>query len=248
MNILKEELPIVNSNIKKLIDTRYKGKVTGFSKAIGLPSHQTVSRLFTIDQRNGKYPSPSTQIIKAIVDKIPGVTFEWLTGNLEDNTIEEKKDFTITQVTFDSYMEVKYLPVIAQAGYLNGFYDIKENIEQLDTMLIPREFEKGNYLVVEISGDSMNDGTTRAICDGDRLLLKELDKSAWKDKLHFRQNLFVIMSNEGIVCKQIVDHNTETHDLTCHSWNNHYPDYKVNLGDVYKLFYVKKIVERRIKF
>lgn len=227
----------IGERVKGLMDKRnftayYVSKQTGISEG-------TLSRIL---KNNSKPNIKNTESLASFFN----VTSEWIMNGGDDS--EPQKDYTITQVTFDSYMEVKYLPVIAQAGYLNGFYDIKENIEQLDTMLIPREFEKGNYLVVEISGDSMNDGTTRAICDGDRLLLKELDKSAWKDKLHFRQNLFVIMSNEGIVCKQVVDHNTETHDLICHSWNSHYPDYKVNLGDVYKLFYVKKIVERRIKF
>lgn len=183
------------------------------------------------------------------------VSLEWLlNGTGEVNSFESSTApfanhrVTVRQVTFDNYMEVKYLPVIAQAGYLNGYYDIKEHIDELDTMLVPKEFEKGNYLVVEIAGDSMNDGTTRAICDGDRLLIKELDKTFWKDKLHFRQNLFVIMSNEGIVCKQIIEHNTETHEIRCHSWNENYPNYTINLNDVYKLFYVKKIVERRIRF
>ena len=31
-----------------------------------------------------------------------------------------------------------------------------------------KEFEKGFYKVIEIEGDSMNDGTNRSICDGDK--------------------------------------------------------------------------------
>ena len=240
------EMPEVNAKIKELINERSKGVISRFAKQIGLDSPQIIGRLFIIDPRNGKYPEPSLGIIKKILSTFPDLNSGWFgIGELVD---ENKKPFTITQVNFDNYMEVTYLPVVAQAGYLNGFYDIKENIEQLETMLVPKEFENGNYLVVEISGDSMNDGTTRGICDGDKLLLKELDRDAWKGKLYFRQNLFVIMSDEGIVCKQILEHNTETLEVVCHSWNENYPNYTINLNDVSKLFCVKKLVERRIKF
>jgi len=152
----------------------------------------------------------------------------------------------IKQVNFDSFMEVNYLSIQAQAGYLDS---MELNIEpKLDTMLIPREFEKGNYLIIEVAGNSLDDGTARSIQDGDKLLVKELIKEHWRNKLHYKTHLFVIVSSDGIVCKQVIDHDVQNGIITCHSWNNLYKDYIVNLNDVYKLFYVKKIVERRIKF
>ena len=36
--------------------------------------------------------------------------------------------------------------------------------------------------------------------------------------------------------------------ITCHSFNPLYDDYIVNFTDIYQIFYVKKIVERRLKF
>src|SRR5690606_36755570 len=118
-------------------------------------------------------------------------------------------------------------------------------LSNMETMLVPREYEKGNYLVIDVVGDSMNDGTLRSIRDGDRLLAKELDKTFWTSRLHFRQYLFTIISSEGIVTKQIIDHNVQDGIITCHSFNSAYNDYTVDLRDVYQLFYVKKIVERR---
>ena len=150
------------------------------------------------------------------------------------------------QVPDQGFQMADFLPIEAQAGYLDGLES--QTVQELDQMLIPKEFEKGSYLIVEISGDSMNDGSARAIQDGDKLLVKELQKHHWKNKLHYKQYLFIIMSREGVVCKQVTGHDIETGQLTCHSWNDLYKDYTVNLEDVYKLFYVKKIVERRIKF
>lgn len=154
---------------------------------------------------------------------------------------------TVTQVDSDQFMEAAYLPISAQAGYLDSM-ESDNTIENLETMLIPKEFEKGNYLIVEISGDSMNDGSSRAIMSGDKLLCKELLRHHWSNKLHFKQYIFVIMSREGVVCKQITAHDIETGVITCHSWNELWKDYDVNLNDVYKLLYVKKIVDRKIVF
>lgn len=119
----------------------------------------------------------------------------------EPGTSQYSNSSLIKQVPFSDFMETDFLPIEAQAGYLDGLET--QDMPKLETMLIPKEFEKGNYLVVEINGDSMDDGSKRSIVDGDRVLVKELDRVHWKNKLHFKQNLFVIMSNEGIVCKQI---------------------------------------------
>jgi len=152
----------------------------------------------------------------------------------------------VIQSPSQDFQMADFLPIEAQAGYLDSLES--QALPELEQMLIPKEFEKGNYLIVEISGDSMNDGSARAIQDGDKLLVKELQKHHWKNKLHYKQYLFIIMSREGVVCKQITGHDVESGELTCHSWNELYKDYTVNLEDVYKLFYVKKIVERRIRF
>lgn len=144
------------------------------------------------------------------------------------------------------FMEVAYLPRYAQAGYLDSIQD--ESIPDVETKLVPKEYEKGNYLIVEITGDSMDDGSKRSIMDGDSVLIKELQRIHWSNKLHFKQYLFVIMSREGVVCKQITAHNVETGIITCHSWNELYKDYDLDLRDVFKIFYIKKIIDRKIKF
>jgi hypothetical protein len=144
-------------------------------------------------------------------------------------------------------MEAEYLPITAQAGYLAGLED-KHPIE-LKKMLVPKEFEKGFYKVIEIEGDSMNDGTPRSICDGDKLLLKQIEGGDYLQKtLPYRNNLFIIVSREGIVCKQIVEQDIERGCIVCHSFNPLHKDYEICFEDIIQLFYVKKLVERKIKF
>ena len=153
------------------------------------------------------------------------------------------------QVPFEDFMEAKYLPAYAQAGYLSAYLDKEDDADnELDTILVPREFEKGNYLVIEVSGDSMDDDSKRAICAGDKLLIKELDADLWQShKIHYRNTVFVLMTkSDGVVVKQIIKHDLEEGIFICHSWNPMFKDFPIHVADVFRLFYVKKIVERRI--
>ena len=178
--------------------------------------------------------------------KIPESKIPILEQFLKNNKIQTKKR-EVKEVAFDEFMEAEYLPIKVQAGYLAGL-EHNEPIE-LKTMLVPKEFEKGFYKVIEIEGDSMNDGSSRSICDGDKLLLKEIEGGNYLQKtLPYRTNLFVIVSKEGIVCKQITGQDIENECITCHSFNPIHSDYDICFEDIYQLFYVKKIVERKIKF
>lgn len=221
------------------------------SKALGYsPEHisRILSGATTLNHKFlGKfkeaYPDFDNNINPLISENIPILHDNQLR---EPGTSQYSNSSLIKQVPFSDFMETDFLPIEAQAGYLDGLET--QDMPKLETMLISKEFEKGNYLVVEINGDSMDDGSKRSIVDGDRVLVKELDRVHWKNKLHFKQNLFVIMSNEGIVCKQIIAHDVANGLITCHSWNQFYKDYVIALESVYKLFYIKKMVERRIKF
>lgn len=144
------------------------------------------------------------------------------------------------------WMEVPYLSIGAQTAYLESLRQATEL--KLETMTIPIETEATNYLVIEVKGQAMNDGTARSIQEGDRLLCAEVVKDAWMTKLLYQQFLFVIAGQDGVVCKQITAHDVPEGIVTCHSWNSNYKDYQVHLDEVYKLFYVKKIVERKILF
>lgn len=164
-----------------------------------------------------------------------------------DEIVSKKLKTNVKEVGFDEFMEAEYLPIKVQAGYLIGLEE-KHPIE-LKKMLVPKEFEKGFYKVIEIEGDSMNDGTPRSICDGDKLLLKEVDGGNYLEKkLPYRNNLFVIVSKEGIVCKQIIAQDIEKRCIVCHSFNTLHSDYEIPFDDIYQLFYVKKLVERKIRF
>ncbi len=201
----------------------------------------------------------SLETAKKIHAVYPDVNVDWLRSGEGEMIVPASKnsgtkeangkpvDF-VRQVPFDDFMEAPVLIREAIAGYLAAQGDV-EYLDKLPTMLVPKEFEKGNYVVIETVGDSMDDGTHQAICDGDKLLVKELEHDLWAKSLPIQRNIYIIATRgEAPVVKQIKEVNKKKRMIMCHSWNKHFDDYPVFFDDIYKLFVVKKIVERQIRF
>lgn len=146
-------------------------------------------------------------------------------------------------------MEVPVVPVYAHAGYLTGYGDL-EYIDTLPTMPIITDRQyKGNYRIFEIAGDSMYDGSSLSLISGDKVLAREIRPDLWQNKLHFRQWFFVIVHRtEGILVKQITDHDVDSGIIHCHSLNPMFDDFDLSLADVAQLFNVVSIVDREMRF
>lgn len=175
-----------------------------------------------------------------ISSAFPDINMVWFQTGVGEmlSNIEEVKP-----MPEDAYMMAEYAELNGHGGRLGGA-DM-ENLPETHTRLVPREYEKGKYLVVRITGNSMNDGTARSICDGDEILIRELNPDEW-DNLPIRTRLFVITSREGNVIKQIVEVNKEDGYITCHSFNSSYSDFNIKISDIYQIFVVYKIVQKQI--
>lgn len=134
----------------------------------------------------------------------------------------------------------------AQAGYSCGYQDAAY-IATLPTIPFIIDHEaKGNYVAFEVRGDSMNDGTEESYLEGDRLLCREIAPHLWVDsKLHIRKWDFIIVHEEGILVKRIIDHDVENHTITIHSLNNMYPDRVIDLAEVKQIFNVIELQRPR---
>lgn len=92
----------------------------------------------------------------------------------------------------------------------------------------------------------MNDGTEESYLEGDRLLCREIAPYLWgESKLHIRKWDFVIIHEEGILVKRIIDHNVENHTITIHSLNDMYPDRVIDLAEVRQIFNVIELQRPR---
>lgn len=187
----------------------------------------------------------------------PDVRVEWLRtgeGDMMEPTLSPSPsakqmhgaDF-VRQVPFEAFMVAHVLIREARAGYMGAQGD-PHYVEKLPMMLVPREYDKGNYLVIEAVGDSMDDGTQRAICDGDKLLVKEIENHQWAKNLQIRRHVYIISTKtEAPVVKQISEVDQSKKMIVCHSWNDQFDNYPVSFDDIDRLFVVKKIVERQVR-
>ena len=145
------------------------------------------------------------------------------------------------------WVEIPLVPHRAKAGALSGFGDpCWEEDKQTMPVLIDKRL-KGDYLLFEVSGDSMDDGTSTAFLDGDVLLCRVLPKSDWQYGIKKRGETYCVVATdaEGIVLKEVVNHDKATNEITCHSLNSQYKDYSVKLDDVQGIFYVEELVKRK---
>lgn len=196
-----------------------------------------------------------TRVAQAVQPRVPLLSESWLlTGEGE----MLKDDAPATQTSPENsarplvssdrdWVEIPLVPHRAKAGALSGFGDpCWEEDKQTMPVLIDKRL-KGDYLLFEVSGDSMDDGTSTAFLDGDVLLCRVLPKSDWQYGIKRRRDTYCVVATEaeGIVLKEVVNHDKATNEITCHSLNSQYKDYSVKLDDVQGIFYVEELIKRR---
>lgn len=186
--------------------------------------------------------------IELISNTFPELNRDWLVrgvGEMLKSSTQTKIEPNAHPVINPNFMNVPLIPVRAQCGYLNGYGD-QEYIDTLPTLpvIVDRTYH-GKYRLFEAEGDSMDDNTRNAICDGDIVLGREVQRHLWTSKLHMNDWYFIIVHRtEGISIKQIIDHDVEHGIITCHPLNDLFHDYKVYLDEVAELYNVIKIVDR----
>lgn len=185
-----------------------------------------------------------------------GVNIDWLdTGEGEIlRSSEEKPHHRIESNVRPvlegemEWIEVPLMPYRARAGVLAGFGDPDwREGKQTMQILVDRRL-RGDYLIYEVEGDSMDDGTINAFLEGDFLLCRVLPKSDWQYGIKRRTATFCVIATdtEGVVLKQITRHDKAEGVITCHSLNPAYDDYDVNLSDVQAIFYVERLAQRNL--
>ena len=189
-------------------------------------------------------------VIDKITDKLPQINPTWLLtgeGDMEVGKSPSSIQSNAHAVEDLNYMNVPVVHIKARCGYLAGYAD-EGYIDSLPTMpVIVDKTYHGRYMIFEAEGDSMDDGTRNSICDGDKLLCREVRRDLWLPKLHINDWYFVIVHRtDGIAIKQITAQD-ENGNITCHSLNDMFNDYTVNLDDVAEIYNVIKVVERSMR-
>lgn len=198
--------------------------------------------------------SISSDVIDKIKEKYNELNIDWLLHgkgemismegkSTEQSEIREadspygRKQDGLTQLSEETHMEVEFRDLSVAAGPLSR----TDEVYPKTTLLVPKEYDNGEYLVVRVDGPSMDDGTIYSIPSGANILIKRhyLHNG---DSLPIRDNLFVIDAKDGQALKQIIEHNTEEGYIICRSYNPEFSDYKVEMDDVFAFYIFRKIV------
>lgn len=146
-------------------------------------------------------------------------------------------------------LTVPLVPYRAHATYISEFEDADFISDLTKVSFIVDRVPRGKYQAFEIKNDSMNDATLDrspsrdAILDGDIVLGRELGKQHWKEQLRTNQYPYwIIVHKDTIVCKEIINHDTENGTITCHSLNTspEFQDFELSLNDCHQLFNIIK--------
>lgn len=197
----------------------------------------------------------SLQEIKLIstATKIPIHELLSITDDISSSNNTEPFTTTKSGVKYFQMPNGKYrmrVPLVQVQAYAKYVDDCRDAIEWEGSEYFDFPADQvyhGNYMAFEIKGDSMDDDTKRSISHGDIVMGRELSQDKWRDKLHIQlyKNWIIVLDNT-ILCKQIIEHNTEYGKIICHSLNPspEYTDFTLNLNDVRQLFnIVQKVTE-----
>ena len=203
---------------------------------------------------NGYLDKIGDSFRKPTIEKIrkafPRWNMDWILNEQGEMYIEvPKRHIEILEATPLNTNHILNVPLVNQyayAGYICGFAD-PGYIDSLPSIpFIVDQEAHGNYVAFEVKGDSMNDGTEDSYLEGDRLLCREIQPHLWAEyRLHIRKWDFVIVHEEGILIKRIIDHDVENHRITIHSLNSLYPDKVLDLSQVKQIFNVIELQRPR---
>lgn len=200
-----------------------------------------------LSQVKGGKQNASIDVVSKTCIEYPEVNANYiLTGSgsmliKEDKELADKKN-DAKPISTEILIQVPLVNQYAYAGYLSG-YQNETYMDSLPTIPFIADHEaNGKYIAFEVKGDSMNDGTEESYLEGDKLLCREIPQYLWADsKLHIRKWDFVIVHEDGILVKRIIDHDVQNKTITVHSLNDFYPDKVISLADVRQIFNVVEI-------
>ena len=151
-------------------------------------------------------------------------------------TEENSKDFRVLTVVKSVHEDehIVHVPIPAQAGYAAEMSD-PAFIQELPTFTLPDyKYHVGTHRSFDVGGDSMEP----TLFEGDKVICSFLEPTLWETgiKSNF---VYVIVTRADVIVKRVNNFIKDSQELELVSDNNFYPPYRIRIGDVREIWYVR---------
>ena len=129
---------------------------------------------------------------------------------------------------------IVHVPIPAQSGYASELSN-PTFIQDLPSFTLPDyKYKVGTHRCFDVSGDSMEP----TLFEGDKVICSFLEPTLWETAI--KDNfVYVIVTRGDVLVKRVFNHMKEQKQLDLHSDNSFYEPYRVNLGDIREIWYVR---------
>lgn len=140
----------------------------------------------------------------------------------------ESTSYTVSQ------NKISYLPISAQAGYAEQFNDAVFEHQLLKFSLPDQKFNHGIHRCFDVAGDSMDP----ALQAGDKVVCSLVDRN--RDYKNVKDNfVYVIVLQDSILIKRVVNNIAKNNTLDLLSDNNYYPPQTINAIAIVEMWLVE---------
>lgn len=159
-----------------------------------------------------------------------------------EKTSDGSAGVSFSQLDDDHYlMSVPIVDQFASAGYAAGWNDVEYLDELPKHVFIVGKEHKGVYRAFRVRGDSMYDGSIHSLPSGSIATGRRIDKAHYtRNAIHISKwRFYAIVREEGIVIKEIVEHDVAKGRIKIRSLNPDkrlYPDQEIRMSDVIEIY------------
>ena len=218
----------------KLIDMRLVYNNTDFAQRIGK------ARSYVSEALNGRR-AITEQFVLSIGDAFPEISKDWLLtgeGTMLAGEGEVKANAKELDPEALNWISVPVIPFRAMAGSTGWYEDVfADDWKEKRTVIAPLGAKAIDHAIFTVTGDSMEP----TLIEGDEILAKHVPFDCYKEnRLRiYNYSIWIIATkSEGILIKNITEHDVENHTITCHSFNDKYSDFVLDLSDVKDIYHI----------
>ncbi len=151
-------------------------------------------------------------------------------------TEEDHKSFRVLTIVTNGQEDerIVHVPIPAQAGYA-GELSSPTFVQDLPSFTLPDyKYKVGTHRSFDVSGDSMEP----TLFEGDKVVCSFLEPLLWENSIKDNY-VYVIVTRGDVVVKRVFNKLKEEKHLELRSDNNFYEPYKVPIGDIREIWYVR---------